>query len=141
MNPFPARGDNQQPNRIAAAGAPRAGQSTETMSDDMNTDTNTAPTSGASQAGQPPAFPLAAGSLADFADVPKGLYLLRMFHERTGKHCLHIGLKLHDGAWHEQPSTPFYSEEATSATCAEFWEWATKSLPIYEYPNLVKSSL
>lgn len=38
----------------------------------MNTDTNPAPTSGASQAGQPPAFPLAAGSVQGFWRSARG---------------------------------------------------------------------
>lgn len=82
-----------------------------------------------------------AGSISDFSAIPKGLYLCRMLHERTGKHCLHIGLKLHDAPWYDQPSVPVYAEEITSATCAEFWEWAAKNMPIYEYPRPVKSAM
>ena len=44
----------------------------------MNPDTNPTPTSGASQAGQPPAFPLAAGS------VPAGRVRIR-----KTPNCLH----------------------------------------------------
>ncbi len=90
---------------------------------------------------QPSGLSIIANSVSDFAALPKGLYLCRMLHERTGKHVIHIGLKLHDVPWHDQPRVPVYSEEATSATCAEFWEWAAKNLPIYEYPNPVKSAL
>lgn len=82
-----------------------------------------------------------APAVSDFNAIPKGLYLCRMLHERTGKHSMHVGLKLHDAPWHAQPSVPVYSEEATGERCAKFWKWAAENLPIYEYPVPVKSAL
>jgi hypothetical protein len=77
--------------------------------------------------------------LADWSQVPKGLCLVRMFHERSGKHCLHLHLKLNDGPWYDQPHVPTaYSQEATKDSHREFWEWAEKSMPIYNYPEVVR---
>lgn len=70
--------------------------------------------------------------------IPHGLFLMRMLHKRTGKHCLHLHLKLNDGPWYGQPEFPSaYSQEATEDTHREFWTWAEQNLPIWEYPNPV----
>lgn len=78
---------------------------------------------------------------SDFSTVPFGLYLCRMLHTRTGRHCLHVSLKAHAGPWHEQPAVPFYSQHPDggedTVRYPEFWEWAEKNLPIYEYPHPV----
>jgi len=72
--------------------------------------------------------------------VPLGLFLIRMQHESTGGPVLHIGLKVRDAEWYEQPTCPVYSETASKKHCAEFWAWAEEHLPIYEYPNTVKAA-
>jgi hypothetical protein len=78
--------------------------------------------------------------LGDWAQVPKGLCLIRMFHERTGKHCLHLQMKLNDGPWYDQPHVPAaYSQEATKESHAEFRKWAEQNLPIFDYKEIVKA--
>jgi hypothetical protein len=62
-----------------------------------------------------------------------------MFHARSGKHVLHLQMKLSDGQWYDQPHVPVYSQESSMETHREFWEWAEKSLPIYNYPEVVRS--
>jgi hypothetical protein len=76
----------------------------------------------------------------DWAEIPIGICLIRMFHERTGKHCLHLQMKLNDGPWHDQPHVPMaYSQESTKDSHREFWDWAEKTLPIFDYKEIVKS--
>lgn len=73
--------------------------------------------------------------LSEWDQVPKGLCLIRMFDRHFSKHILHLHLKLNDGPWYDQPHVPAaYSQEATKNSHREFWEWAEKSLPIYNYP-------
>jgi len=77
----------------------------------------------------------------DWSQVPKGLCLVRMLHERTGKHCLHLHLKLNDEPWYDQPQVPAtYSQESTPDSHREFWEWAEEHLPIYNYPTPVRNA-
>lgn len=76
----------------------------------------------------------------DWEQMPKGLCLIRMKHERTGRHCLHLQMKLNDGPWYDQPHVPVaYSQEATKDSHREFWQWAAANLPTWDYPELVKS--
>lgn len=75
----------------------------------------------------------------DWSQVPKGLILVRMLHERTGKPCLHLHLKLKDGPWYDQAHVPAYSQFATRDTHREFWEWAEQNLPIFDYPEVVRA--
>lgn len=79
-------------------------------------------------------------STNDFSEIPHGLFLLKAMHERIGKHSLHLRLKINDGPWYSQPCTPTHSEEVTEESCPEFWKWAQENLPIYNYPNAIKSS-
>lgn len=76
----------------------------------------------------------------DYDSIPIGFYLLRVLHESTGKHSDHLALKTHSGAWHEQPSVPYFSAQASFNSCKEFWIWAEKNLPIYELPMPVKAA-
>ncbi len=65
---------------------------------------------------------------------------MRMLHERTGKHVLHLMVKANDGDWNEQPNVPAYSQEVSIlGNHKEFWEWAEKNLPIYDHQKPVKS--
>lgn len=77
----------------------------------------------------------------DFKTIPLGLFLIRMMHESTGGKVLHIGLKIRDGEWFNQAQCPVFSETASKSSCSEFWDWAQKNLPIYEYPNIVKAAI
>jgi hypothetical protein len=67
---------------------------------------------------------------------------MRMLHERTGKHCYHLHLKVNDGEWFEQINVPANSQESceTVGVNRDFWEWAEKNLPIYDHQNPVKSA-
>lgn len=76
---------------------------------------------------------------SDWDQVPKGLMILRANHERTGSNCLHLKLKLNDGPWYDQPSVPTYSQEAMKDRYFEFWKWAEGNLPIWNYPEVIKS--
>lgn len=79
--------------------------------------------------------------ITDWSQIPLGLHLIKMFHERTGKHVLHVHLKLSDDPWYEQPKVPAtLSQESSQDSHLGFWEWAEHNLPIYEYPDKVKSS-
>lgn len=72
-------------------------------------------------------------------EIPRGICLVRMFHERTKKHCLHLHCKLHDGPWNDQPEFPAcYSEAASHGENQKFWEWAAINLPTWDYPTPVK---
>lgn len=73
----------------------------------------------------------------NWEEIPKGLCLIRMFHERTGKHVLHLHLKLNDGPWYDQSRVPVHSQNVPGFS--EFWEWAEKNIPIWDYPEIVKS--
>ena len=75
----------------------------------------------------------------EWDSIPKGLCLIRMMHERAGRHCLHIKLKVDDSPWYDQPCVPFYSQEATKGSHAQFWDWASENLPIWDYPAPVKA--
>lgn len=71
-------------------------------------------------------------------EIPKGMCIIRMSHERIGKSCLHLHLKVDDGIpWYDQPRVPCYSEGASGHT--EFWKWAVENLPIWNYPTPVKA--
>lgn len=79
---------------------------------------------------------------SDWAEIPHGLCLIRMKHERTGKHCLHLSMKLNDGPWYDQPHVPAaYSQHSTKDSHREFWQWAAAHLPTWDYPEIVKSHL
>jgi hypothetical protein len=76
----------------------------------------------------------------NWSDIPNGICLMRMFHERTSKHCLHVQLKTDDRPWYEQPHFPtILSQAATQTSHADFWDWAEKNLPIFDYQEPVKS--
>ena len=75
--------------------------------------------------------------IADWEKVPHGLHLMRMFHKDSQKHVFHLCLKTSDAPWHEQPHVPFYSSAATIKNHAEFWAWAEKTLPIFDYPDAI----
>lgn len=80
-------------------------------------------------------------STKDWSAIPPGLLLVKMFHERTGRHCLHLHLKLNEDPWYDQPKVPAtLSQEASMGTHSKFWEWAEQNLPIWEYPEKVKAS-
>lgn len=77
----------------------------------------------------------------DWAQVPLGFCLIRMKHERTWKHVLHLHLKATDAEWHDQPHVPHVaSQEATSDSHRDFWTWAAENLPTWDYPHVVKQN-
>jgi hypothetical protein len=76
---------------------------------------------------------------SEWSDIPFGICLIRMFHERTGRHCLHLQMKIDARPWYEQPHIPAaYSQESTKQTHRVFWEWAEHNLPIFDYREKVK---
>lgn len=75
---------------------------------------------------------------SNWSKIPKGMCLVRMFHERIGKHCLHLHMKLNEGPWYDQPHVPAHSQG--EAGYEEFWQWAEKNLPIWDYPEPVRNT-
>lgn len=75
---------------------------------------------------------------SDWSEIPKGIYLMRAFHEGPGKHILHLDWKVNDGPWYKQPPIPaVYTQDIPGYS--EFWEWAEKNLPIWDYPEVIKN--
>lgn len=74
----------------------------------------------------------------DWSEIPIGMCLIRMFHERLGTHLLHLHVKQDSSTqWFDQPGVPCFSQGIGSH--GEFWTWAEKNLPIWDYPAPVKS--
>jgi hypothetical protein len=73
-------------------------------------------------------------------EIPLGICLIKMLHERTGKYCLHLHLKINEGEWFEQIDVPALSQESTMETNRDFWTWAENNLPIYDHQKPVKSA-
>lgn len=78
---------------------------------------------------------------SNWNDIPNGIILIRMFHQSTNRHFLHLHLKLNDDPWYDQPKFPScYSEASSNERNKEFWEWAAANLPTWEYPTPVEAA-
>jgi len=78
---------------------------------------------------------------SNWDEIPQGICLIRMLHERTRKHCLHLHTKANAGPWFDQPHIPAaLSQKATENSHRDFWKWAEETLPIYNHPEPIKSA-
>ncbi len=75
---------------------------------------------------------------SDWAQIPKGIILIKMFHERYQKHIHHLHFKFDDSEWFNQPKMPIVVSEESSSQMSDFWNWAKENLPVFEYPETVK---
>lgn len=74
---------------------------------------------------------------SSWSEVPKGMCLVRVFHERLGMYILHAHLKLNEEApWYSQPRIPIHSQNVPGYE--DFWKWTEQNLPIWDYPEVVK---
>ena len=72
-------------------------------------------------------------------EMPIGIGLIRMLHQSTGEHCFHLQMKVDNRPWYNQPLVPqAYSCSASKEWAGEFWDWAIKNLPVYDYKDVVK---
>ena len=72
----------------------------------------------------------------EWADIPYGIILIRMFHVSSGKHILHLHMKVNESPWNEQPKIP-HTYSSSIHGFEDFWEWAEVNLPIWNYPHPV----
>lgn len=74
-----------------------------------------------------------------FEDVPLGFYIMRAQHEKAGA-VHHLCLKVdNQKPWHDQINVPANSEAMKCSITDRFWEWAKENMPIWEYPDVIKS--
>jgi hypothetical protein len=76
----------------------------------------------------------------EWSQVPCGIYLMRAFHERIGKHTLHLQLKVSERPWWDHPHIPHaYSMNCTNKSHSDFWNWAIENLPAWDNPDHIQS--